>query len=67
MKLSVPLPQSYSVGDRKIKKLSLHFLFARKVGHPYHIGENLERGIKFLSGGYGEPTRLEMESIQDLL
>lgn len=53
MKLRVPLPQSYSVGDRKIKKLSLHFLFALKVGHPYQIGENVERGIKFLSGGQG--------------
>lgn len=58
MKLSVPLPQSYSVGDRKIKKLSLQFIFALKVGHPYHIGENVERGIKFLSEGKGNQQGL---------
>lgn len=49
MKLSVSLTHSYSVGDGKIKKLSINFLSTLKVGHPYHKGGNVEGGVKFLS------------------
>lgn len=43
---------------RQEEKLSLHFLFALKVGHHYHTGENVERGIKFLGGRGGSQQGL---------